>query len=156
MHPNQAQFSAVLRDIPSNAVKGHVKISSWISHSSHIVKLVTKYDVVCWTLLQVLKLRSMSLQHMIDNVCASNVLDYIKSADACSCQPLMDACLEYAAQNRCVLCCCLLVAASFSACTPFASPIEAHLADVSNIATPYSHAMLLCHALVWTSGTNVH
>ena len=67
--------------------------------------------------MQVLELRSACLEHLLVNVLASNIVEYMISADACNEQGLIHACCAYAKNNRCdiVPMCfmlCLVVSAS--------------------------------------------
>ena len=47
--------------------------------------------------MQVLQLRSMCLDQLLVNVSASNIVEYMISADACNEQSLLHACCAYAA-----------------------------------------------------------
>ena len=49
---------------------------------------------------QVLQLRGMCLGRLIQSVSAANIIDYIISADACSEEGLVGACLAFASENR--------------------------------------------------------
>ena len=51
-------------------------------------------------ILQVLELRAACLEHLLINVSASNIVEYMISADACNEHSIMQACCAYAGCNR--------------------------------------------------------
>lgn len=50
--------------------------------------------------LQVSALRSLCLEALVDSVTDENLLTYLETADACSEQALLKACLDYVTDNR--------------------------------------------------------